>query len=90
MLVLPLTGLPLIGQALFWIFWAFAASWILFIGTRFWKYVRGSAVESGKQYENDWRYKLPPEYADSEDAWAAAERRRNSSGKGQDVRGRKP
>lgn len=63
---------------LFWAMVFSATAWTLFTLWRAWLYMKEGALQSGKQYEREGRYKLPPEYADSEDAFQAAERRRKA------------
>ena len=63
----------------FWSFGVLSAIWAAFLMQRFWVYLKESAIESGHRYESEWRYNLPPEYADSEDAWTTAERQKQMS-----------
>ncbi|MBP6556487.1 MAG: hypothetical protein KA233_12490 [Novosphingobium sp.] len=60
------------------VFALFASVWTAFIFYRCWLLMKEESLKSGQLYERLWRYKLPPEYADSEDAWTAAERRKRA------------
>lgn len=59
----------------FWFFVAVSIVWLTFALWRFYHYVMRIGRKSGRDYEKKDRYKLPPEYSDSEDALMAAERR---------------
>jgi len=50
--------------------------WCVFIAWRWWIVMKSAAITSGRNYERSGRYKLPPEYADSEDALMVEQRRK--------------
>ncbi len=56
-----------------------AVAWQMFVWWRCWHYMKRSAKKSGQMYEKSGRYKLPPEYSDSEDAFMARERKKRRS-----------
>jgi hypothetical protein len=57
---------------------AIAAAWASFVTWRALIALKVYGRASGRVYERRTRYKLPPEYVDSEDALLSAERRRRT------------
>lgn len=50
--------------------------WLSFVAWRMWRMVRASVMQTDRQYDHSTKNELPPEYASSESATTASQRRR--------------
>ncbi len=74
---MPFKGRESIAESIaFWSLCALAGIWQTYVFWRFWHHLKRDGLKAGRLYEKQGRYKLPPEYADSEDALMADERRK--------------
>lgn len=60
--------------------WATGAVWLLgwnaLVVWRLWRYIKETAIKGDRHYDRVGKYDLPPEYADSESATKAKQRRK--------------
>lgn len=69
----PTASVPLIAAI------AFDLIWFSYVGWRAWLLFRQAAARGDRLYDRKGKYALPPEYADTESATKARERRRKGS-----------
>jgi hypothetical protein len=77
--MLPFLPLALIGHR-FPRAWIFAAvwfvAWMIFVSWRYLRYLKEISIKGDRHFDRVGKYDLPPEYADSESATAARQRRK--------------
>ena len=66
----------IIEFVVFWFLVFGAITWLIFVGWRIFHSLKRQGLKGGREYERRGRYRLPPEYAESEDALLAAKRRK--------------
>ncbi|WP_093512414.1 hypothetical protein [Sphingopyxis sp. YR583] len=78
--MLPLLPLAFIGQR-FPLAWVIAAVWFvmwaLFVSWRYLRYLKEISIKSDRHFDRVGKYDLPPEYADTESATKARQRRKS-------------
>ena len=77
--ILPFLALAFLGKE-FRPAWGIAAvwfvAWTIFTFWRYARYLKEVSIKSDRQFDRSGKYNLPPEYADSESATRARQRRK--------------